>query len=261
MPLYGIFIYIAVVIMVYVFRLLPEERVEASNDAFISVACLFGFYNLWRVSKQFEKGERTGFCWFLFSLGLLCEGIGHVIYSVQEFAYNTYLTFPNVADVLIIIGAGFYIYSLHLFLHEINRLQLFPDSHRKLIANIITLVIVVLTAYFIVYPVMVDDSEPLWLRLAYQIYPVIDIFLAWYSFHLLLAFSVMGFSPVSKPWLVIVLAFMAFFITDTAYAYYEVLGLYHPYLLINPGWGLSYLLMSYASYLQIKLMDQLRPVS
>lgn len=242
-------------------RLLPEAMVEASNDAFISIVCFFGFYNLLMVSNRFQKGERAGRCWFLFSIGLLLDAAGHTVYAVQEFTINEAMAFPNIADVFIIVGQILYITSLFLFLRDINRLQLFPPSKRKLIANAIVLLIVGLTIYFIIYPGMTDDSEPLWLRFAYQIYPVMDIFLSLFSIHLLLAFTVMGYSPVSKPWLVIVTGFLTFFITDSAYAYFEVLGTYHPYLLINPGWGLAYMLLSYSSYLQIKLMNQFRPAA
>jgi hypothetical protein len=242
-------------------RLLPEPMVEASNDAFISFACYLGFYNLWRVSKRFDKDENSGRCWFIFSIGLLFDAVGHTVYAVQEFAYGEAMSFPNIADVLIITGQISYITSLAFFLNEINHLQLFPTSKRKVIGNTVVLFLAASIIYFIIYPVMIDDSEPLYMRCLYQIYPVMDIFLSWYAIHLLLAFTVMGFSPISKPWVVIVMGFMLFFITDSTYAYYEVIGNYHPYLLINPGWGLSYLLLSYASTLQIKLMDQLRPVS
>lgn len=261
MPLYGVIAYIVVVILVYTMRLLPETMVEASNDAFISFACFLGFYNLWQVSKRFGADEPSRRCWFIFSIGLLFDAIGHTIYSVQEFVLNVVMTFPNIADIMIIAGQISYITSLYLFLREINRLHLFPPSKRKIIGSCIFLILTALIVYYIIYPVMIDDSESLFMRCLYQIYPVMDIFLSWYSIHLLLAFSVMGFSPISKPWLVIVLGFFLFFITDSAYAYYEVTGEYHPYLLINPGWGLSYLLLSYASSLQINLMDQLRPVS
>lgn len=260
LPFFGIVIYIAVIVLVYSLRLLPETLVEASNDAFISIVCFFGFYNLLAVSKRFQKNESTGKCWFIFSIGMLLDAVGHSTYAVQEFAWNEAMAFPNIADVLIISGQIMYITSLGYFLREINRLQLFPASNRKIIANAIVFVIVALISYFIIYPGMLDDSEPLWLRCAYQIYPLMDIFLSLFSIHLLLAFTVMGFSPISKPWLVIVAGFILFFITDSAYAYTEVIGVYHPYMLINPGWGLSYMLLSYASYLQIKLMDQYRPV-
>lgn len=261
MPIYGVIAYIVVVVLVYTIKPIEEGMVEASNDAFISFACYLGFYNLWRVSKRFDKDEASGRCWFIFSLGLLFDAIGHTVYAIQEFAAGEEMGFPNIADILIISGQISYITSLALFLREINHLQLFPPSHRKLIGNIVVAVLSASIIYFIIYPVMIDDSEPFYMRCLYQIYPVMDIFLSWYAIHLLLAFTVMGFSPISKPWLVIVMGFILFFITDSAYAYYEVIGKYHPYLLINPGWGLSYLLLSYASLLQINLMDQLRPVS
>ena len=256
MPFWGIIVYVVVMGAVYGFRLLPEARVEAYNDALISLACLFGAYNMWIVSRRFHQTDAVRICWFYFSIGLLLEGVGHVIYSTAEIIYDVALEFPTIADVFIVVGCTFYVRSLYRFLREFNQLSMMPADRRKGIATALALGIIGLVVIFVVYPSLVDDTEPLLLRIALQIYPAIDALLIVFCLHILMGMMAVGYSEVLKPWWILVTAYSLFFLTDSAYGYLIAVDRYHPYALINPGWGLSYLLVSYASYAQWKLMNR-----
>ncbi len=260
MPFFAIVIYIVVMGAIFVFRLLPEVYVEAFNDGVIAVVCLVGAYQLFRVFQRFQPGDAARLSWMLFAIGLFGEGIGHIWYSTQEFIHGEVESFPNSADIFIMAGAICYIVSFWNFKRQLRQVDLLNNPSNKVFANIIFFILVVLNFYFIIYPTVTDPEEPIWMRLLYIYYPVADTFLAYFCLHLALSFLTMGQSPIAKPWIVLVIAFLIFLITDSAYAYFEVLGTYHPYMVINPGWGLAYLCVSHAAYRQFKLMDSIQTI-
>jgi hypothetical protein len=260
MPLFVIIAYIAVMGAVFTFRLMPEVYVEAFNDGVIAVVCLVGSYHLFRVYKRFESGDVARPSWMFFMIGLLGEGIGHVWYSTQEFMHGEVESFPNTADIFIMAGAICYVISFWKFKRNLKNVDLLNNVANIWLANAIFLILVILNCVFVIYPTISDPEEALWLRILYLYYPVFDTFLAYFCLHLALSFLSLGQSPVAKPWAVLVIAFMIFLVTDSAYAYFEVLGTYHPYMLINPGWGLAYLCVSHAAYLQYKLMSSMQDI-
>lgn len=260
MPLFVIIAYIIIMGAVFVFRLLPEVYVEAFNDGVIAVVCLVGSYHLFRVFKRFQSGDSARISWLMFAIGLLGEGVGHVWYCSQEFIHGEVESFPNMADTFIMAGAICYIISFWNFNRQLKSVELIKQGSTRWLANSIFFVLVLLNCAFIIYPTLSDPEEALWLRVLYIYYPVFDMFLAYFCLHLALSFLTLGQSPVAKPWAVLVIAFMIFLVTDSAYAYFEVLGTYHPYMLINPGWGLAYLCVSHAAYLQYKLMGSMQSI-
>ncbi|MBI1389755.1 MAG: hypothetical protein GC154_15055 [bacterium] len=254
MPLIGVIAYIVAAGAVFTFRLVDENRVEAYNDAIIAIVCLLASFVFYQVSKRFQKNDEARLSWRLFCIGIGLEGAGHVVYAVIELILNQEVPYPSIADLFITIGMLFNISALWSFSQKFNRLNLAPSTGRTILANFIIAVFAAGTYYFIIQPVLFDESEALWLRIAYQIYPVLDLILAYFCFNLALSFLEMGASPLAAPWQTLIAAYLLFLITDSAYGYYDAMGLYHSYMWINPGWGLSYILIAHAAYKQKKLM-------
>jgi len=260
MPFFVIVLYIVVMGSIFTFRLMPESSVEAFNDGVIAIVCLIGSYHLFRIVKRFQSGDAVRISWLLFAIGLLGEGIGHVWYSAQEFMAGESMAFPNAADYFIMAGAVCYVFSFWNFKRLINKNELFQYGKNFWIANGVFAVLVILNIIFIIEPTLTDPDETLWMRILYLYYPVFDTLLAFFCLHLAFSFLSLGQSPVAKPWLILVIAFIIFLVTDSAYAYFEVIGTYHSYMLINPGWGLAYLGVSHAAYSQLKVMNAVESV-
>lgn len=254
MPFIVVVAYCVIVALVYSFRLIPEDQVEACNDAVIAITTGFASWQVFSIMKQFAPGEPSRTCWMLFACGLFCDFIGHTIYSVAQLVVGTVLTFPHAADIFIMIGQLLYVISFILFLLQMTKLVLFEDKGMTSLANGIFIVLLSLNLYFIIVPTILLEEETAFMRALYLVYPVFDTLLAFTCLHLALHFWAMGRSPLTRPWFVMAIAFLIFMVTDSAYAYVNLNGWYHPYLLINPGWGLAYLLVSYATYLQRCLM-------
>lgn len=257
MPFFAIVVYVVVMGAVFTFRLMPETYVEAFNDGVIALVCLTGSFFLFRVTRRFQPGDPVRFCWLMFAIGLLGEGLGHVWYSSIGFMYGEVFTFPNLADVFIMAGAVCYVISFWNFKRQLGGNDLMSLGAKAWIANGIFAVLVLLNVVFIIYPLMADAEEPLYMRLLYIYYPVFDSILAYFCLHLALSFLSLGQSPVARPWMILVIAFSIFLVVDSAYAYFDVIGTYHPYMLINPGWGLAYLCVAHAAYVQYRLMDSM----
>lgn len=260
MPFFVVIAYIVVMGAIFIFRLLPEVYVEAFNDGVIAIVCLTGSYQLFRVYKRFQSGDAARLSWLMFMIGLFGEGVGHVWYSTQEFMHGEVESFPNTADIFIMAGAICYIISFWNFKRRLKGVELLENVVNIWMVNAVFLILVLLNSYFIIYPTIADPEESLWMRILYLYYPVFDMVLAYFCLHLALSFLTLGQSPVAKPWAVLVIAYMIFLVTDSAYAYFEVIGTYHPYMLINPGWGLAYLCVSHAAYLQNKLMRSMQDI-
>ncbi len=260
MPFLVIILYIVVMGSIFTFRLMPENSVEAFNDGVIALVCLIGSCCLFRIVKRFQSGDAVRISWLLFAIGLLGEGIGHVWYSTQEFISGEVVSFPNTADYFIMAGAVCYVISFWNFKRLINKNELFHFGKNFWIANGVFAILVILNIVFIIQPTLADPDETFWMRIFYLYYPVFDTLLAYFCLHLAFSFLSLGQSPVAKPWLILVIAFMIFLVTDSAYAYFEVIGTYHPYMLINPGWGLAYLCVSHAAYSQLKVMKAVESV-
>ncbi len=260
MPFIIIVLYILVMGAIFLFRLMPEVYVEAFNDGVIAVVCLMGTYHLFRVVKRFQCGDAVRISWLLFAVGLLAEGVGHVWYSVQEFAAGEAMAFPNTADFFIMAGAICYVVSFWNFRRLIKQNEMLELGKSAWIANSVFVALLILNIVFIIQPTLADTEESLGMRLLYLYYPVFDTFLAYFCLHLALSFFSLGQSPVAKPWTILVIAFLIFLVTDSAYAYFDIIGTYHPYMLINPGWGLAYLCVSHAAYVQSKLMSEVQTI-
>lgn len=261
MPFSAIIIYIVVMGSVFTFRLLPEDYVEAFNDGVIALVCLSGCYYLSHVYRRFKPNDPVRYCWLLFGIGLFGEGIGHVWYSAQQFMVGEVVNFPNTADFFIMVGAVCYVASLWNFRRLVKSNELLVESRLLFwVANLVFLLLLALNVIYIILPTLALPDEPLWLRLLYLYYPVFDTFIAYFCLHLALSFISMGQSPVAKPWVILVIAFLIFLVTDSAFAYIDLAGNYHPYLFINPGWGLAYLCVSHAAYVQSKLMDSVQSI-
>jgi hypothetical protein len=254
MPFIAIVIYIVLMGSIFIFRLLPEEQMETFNDSVITVVCLVGSIQLFRITRLFQPGDEVRKSWMLFAIGLSCEAIGHLWYSVQGFVYGEVFTFPNTADVFIMAGAVCYVISFWNFSQQVKKNALLNVGSLAWVVNGIFLALVALNVIFIVRPILMDTSESLWMRFLYLYYPVFDTFLAFFCLHLALSFLQLGQSPIAKPWAILVGSFLIFLVTDSTYAYFDVIDAYHPYLLINPGWGLAYLGVSHAAYVQEKVI-------
>ncbi len=260
MPCWGIVLYLVLMGCIFIFRLLPESKVEMVNDTIISIVCFLGSIQLFSVCRYLEPKDSIRRIWFLFGVGLFLESIGHGIYAWFELLSNEAISFPFYSDYFITTSMLLYSYSFSYFYYHLDQSDILPHSERKNIANLLFLVLFIVQGIFYIYPTMTEYSESLWMRILYLIYPVLDLVIAYFCLHLVIAFSVMGRSPIAKPWVILVIAYFVFLFTDSAYAYVELWGNYHPYLWINPGWGLAYLLVAHASYKQRKMMiriDQL----
>ena len=254
MPFSVVLIYIALMGFIFIAQPLSLSQVEAFCDGFITLFCFFGAFNLYRVAYRFEKNDPARITWLLFALGLFCEGVGYLVYFLYEVLLNLYLTFPQVADLSIMAGLICYIISFRIFKIQINQLEAFQSSFRNGIANGLFLIFVALNLVFISTHTLSNPATPLWFRLVFLIYPIFDMCLAYFCLHLALAFLSMGRSPIARPWFVLVGAFGLLFVTDSLFAYINLQGLYNPYSLILPLKGFAYLLISYASHLQLKFI-------
>lgn len=242
-------------IVIYWFRILPETRLEAFNDCFITIVCWIGAYQAYNLVKRFDRTDEARICWLLFGVGLFLEGVGHAIYMTSEFFIGDTISFPFYSDYFIVAGEILYIVSFRSFLYHINQSDLLPKTHRRNLSNNIFWGIFIAQTVFYLIPTLKASTDSLWFSMLFLIYPTIDLVLAYYCLHLAMIFYSMGHSPVARPWVILVAAFFVFLITDTVYMHMESWDLYHPYLWINPGWGLAYLLISYAVLRQRKLMD------
>lgn len=255
MPLLVTFLYIIGISIVFCFRLIPENRVEAYNDIIIMVVCTVTSIQLFQIYRRFDRNDTARYCWLFFGVGVLCEAVGYLIYSIMELLLNRNVEFPNYAEIPIMLGVLFYICSMWLFLVLLDFRSIHPPLSRKIVVNTIFILLTILHIVFYVLPTILDRSETLWMRLLYQIYPTTDLILAYLCLHHALAWLTTGHSAIAQPWMVLVAAFFLFLITDYLYNILILWNLYHPYQWINPGWGLAYLLMSHAAYLQKKLMN------
>lgn len=257
MPFPVILIYLALMGFIFSVQPFSISHVEAFCDFFITLFCFVGALNLYRVAYRYEKSDAAHATWLLFALGLFCEGIGYLVYFLYEVLLDLYLTFPQVADLSIMSGMICYIISFRIFKQQINALDAYQSSTRAWMANGLFILFVALNIIFISLPTLSNPATPLWLRLVFLIYPAFDIFLAYYCLHLALAFLSMGRSPIARPWLILVCAFALLFMTDSWFAYINLQGLYNPYSLILPLKGFAYLLLSYASHLQLAFIQQI----
>ncbi len=260
MPLIGIFIYLVLMAGIYFFRIIPETRLESYHDFFIMIVCFLGSYYLYRVYRLFDKNDTIRFCWLFFSGGLFLEGCGYCLYSFLEWLQGNSVMFPSVADVPIIGGCVLYIISFWLYLYHQSRHYFLPSLSWRFAANTLFLVLLILHISFFVIPILHDSTQSLWLRLMYQIFPRLDIILAYFCLNLAFAWISRGYTHIAKPWLILAMAMMIFLITDYSYNVYVLFDMYHAYLWINPGWGLAYLLMAHAAYVQWNLMLNLNPL-
>lgn len=241
--------------LIYGFRILPETRLEAFNDCIITLACFIGSFQLYCVTKRFDREDEVRINWLLFCIGLFLEGAGHAIYSVSEFLIGDTISFPYYSDYFIAAGETLYIFSFRSFLLHFIRSDMLPKNRRESVSNILFIVILLAQIAFYLIPSIKTSEDSIWEQILYLIYPLLDLTIAYYCVHLALALYSMGHSPIAKPWIILVAAFFVFLITDTVYMYIELWEMYHPYLWINPGWGLAYFLISYAAFRQRKLMD------
>jgi len=254
MPLYGVLAYIATVAVVFTFRLLSEDYVEATNDGVIACVCLSAAWYFRRVTRRFSKTDATRRCWKFLSLGALFHGTGHLVYSIAEFTIGDFVSAPSPPDILIYCGELCYIFGLSSFLSHLNRSAFLPPSNRKIIANGLIVVLAVLSVYFVMIPAWTDETTSIWARLINSIFPIIDLILAGIFAHLFLAFYTMGNSPLARPWIILIASYVVFFAADNTYLYLDATGQYHPYAFSNPGWGLAYMLTAYAAREQLQLM-------
>lgn len=257
MPFIVIVVYVVAVVLVYTFRIIPEDYVEAANDTVIAFATGFGAWQVFRITRLFTPGETSYRCWMFFAFGLLMDSIGHFTYSIAQLVLGTFLTFPHAADWFIIVAQFAYAISFIMFLRQMRSLDITPKGIIPWIANGLFLVLLGLNIYFIILPTMQLEEETVLMRALFLVYPLYDTILAYTGLHLALMFYAMGRSPLTKPWTVLVIAFLIMMVTDSAFAYVDLNDHYHPYLLINPGWGLAYLLISYAAYLQRGLVTRI----
>ncbi|RJP25121.1 MAG: hypothetical protein C4527_17480 [Candidatus Omnitrophota bacterium] len=257
MPFYGLLIYILVMAVIHSFRLLPETRVEVFNDAVITGACLLGAVNFYRVSTFFIQQDAAKRIWILACMALSCHGVGHLLYSTTTFFSNEITSFFSAPDIFITLGEFIWLGCFGLYHHHLVQNEFVDCNNYKSIGNIIALFLAALFILLNFYPILIIGADPIWKKLIFLIYPLLDVVIAYFCVHLALAFFSMGRSPLSKPCSMLVCAYALFLITDSMYSYYDMHDLYHPYLWINIGWGLGYLLVSHASYLQLKLMKQM----
>jgi hypothetical protein len=244
--------------MVYVYwrRIFPENRIETYNDIFITFVCFVSACQLFQVYRRFDRRDYARFSWLLFGIGMLAETVGYGIYAVEEILFNHFISFPNIADVAIIAGVFFYVGSFGFFLSLLNHHSIRPPLSRRIAANTVFVILLIFHLFFFTFPMILDASTPIWMRILYQVYPAVDLLLAYFCLHVAMAWLTAGETKAATPWMVMVLAFFILLFTDYVYNYMTLWNLYHPYQWINPGWGLAYLLGSHAAYLQKKLMSQ-----
>ncbi|MBZ0257447.1 hypothetical protein K8I31_15375 [bacterium] len=253
------FIVIYIVVMGYIFTAQPlsAPQVEAFCDGVITLFCLMGAVNLYRVAYHYEKSDSARVTWLLFSLGLFFEGCGYLVYFLYEVLLDLYLTFPQVPDIAIMSGMICYIISFQHFKKHVNQIEAFQSQIRNWIANGAFAALVLLNIIYISIPTISNPGIPLWVRLIFLIYPALDILIAYYCLHLAMAFLSLGASPIARPWFILVCAFSIFLLTDSLFAFINLQSLYTPYSIILPCKGFAYLLISYASHQQLKLIYEI----
>lgn len=256
-PIILIVAYVIFIATVFPTQAISEDLIEGINDSLIALFCLFGATLLYQVSLRFNKSDGNRTTWSLFALGLFCEGIGHVIYSIAGIVIGPVEDFPHVSDIIIAIGGVLYIVSLSRFLIDLVSTDLLPPKRYMWIANAVFALYAAVFILLVILPVTQNYEVSVAMRAAYLVYPIIDSVIVFLCIHLALIFLSMGQSPMARPWMILVIAFLVFALTDSAFAYYHlILDEYHPYLWINPGWGLAYLLIMLGASKQLYLMSQ-----
>ncbi len=254
MPFPVIILYLVFIAVVFPLHLIPEDRIETANDAIITCFCLGGFWFFWRVSNEYSREDPIRLTWLFIAAGVGLEGVGHAVYFVTELIRGDYLSFPHPGDCFIVSGEICIIYGLYSFNKQLNTSAFLASDTRKMTANILFILFGIAMWIWVIQPVLGNEEEPMWLRIAYQIYPIIGIILGFFCLHISLAMLDMGSALVARPWQILAGAYFLFVLTDGVYGYMETVDAYHPYSWINPCWGIAYGLIAYAAYRQYRLL-------
>lgn len=221
------------------------EGVE--NDAFTlayPILTLIGGMAGWMYSKKWGGFKSTlGSAIAFFSLGLLAQFLGQVLYSYYIFIVGVEVPYPSVGDISFFASVIFYIIATFK-LAKVSGIQLtFTSIRGKLQAFIIPLAVLILS-----YVLLLKGYEPdftnkviLFLDFGFPIGQVIYVSVAVLA--LLISKEILG-GIMRKPIMLLIFALIFQYIADFAFSYQFAHGTVYTGDVLDLLYTVSYFLMA-----------------
>jgi hypothetical protein len=198
------------------------------------------------VARSLGEGGTIRAQWTLFGLGMLCVGVGNVIFIVLYIATQKD-PYPSVADVFTLSGYALFAAGLYLSIRAYKGLLDIRES--MLIAAGVAAAALSLVYFTVIGPYVMFSkagAQPLVTRIFNTVYPVLDTFvLLMPAVALGLLLSKLGAGRVAWPWWLVVAATSTLAVTDTVFAY---AGYIHAGRtpLIDSGYAVAPMLLGFA---------------
>lgn len=192
------------------------------NDVFTLIYCilaLLGGSAGWTFAHKWGGFKSTlGRSIIMFTLGLLAQFIGQIMYNYYIYVLGIEVPYPSIGDVIFFSSILFYIYGAWL-LAKVSGLKLsIQSAHGKLQAFIIPIIIVIIS-----YLVFLQGYEPDWsnkivifLDFGFPIGQAIFVSIAILA--LLISKNILG-GMMRKPIILLILALIVQYIADFSFSY------------------------------------------
>ncbi len=174
--------------------------------------------------SSFGLKSMPGKVWLFLTIGVASWAIGDLLYMYYQVIEQLpeELLFPTVADYFWTVG---YLFVFVGILLQMRLASVKLTKKEVIIVNIIVAVSSVLSAFYVIWPVLEQDLLLYEYTMEYWvfslIYPVLDLVLI--PLAIVLALKYRG-GEFSKAWLILAIGLVVTAIYDLLYTYFEILG-------------------------------------
>lgn len=215
----------------------PPQTVMLLDNCLQLVVLAVSIWVCIRLWKRRDIAPRCRLPALCLALGAFCFGAGDAIWSVYENILHRPTPFPSWADAAFLSAYPFLFAGVLLFplraASPARRSHILADGLTTLTAC------VTLAWYFLLGPMILGGSGPLWARLLGAAYPFCD---------LILLFCVLALASRagSRPAALLTVGLCAITVADVAFSLGTLHGTYQTGCLTDTGWVAGYMLIAYA---------------
>lgn len=232
-------------VCIAVYAFISEESslfTPITDSLFVILGAIAGIMALFTF-KTIGWKAKEGKVWLLLGLGFIGLSLGELLWIYNEVILGIE-PFPSTADIFYISS---YIPMIIALWIEYTVIKEAIQKKEVVKASILTIIATIVSAYFVLIPIIKDAEYDLVSKVTSLSYPIGDLLVL---LPVLIFFFVFKGAKMSKSWLLVAIAMTFGVIADSLFAYFDWNELYAgiPLIITDLFWLADYVVFALAAY-------------